>query len=154
MDAAAALTPLVYRLFHGPPPVRFEFWDGSAMGPATADATIHVRSSRALRRMATAPGGLGMARAYVAGDVDLEGDLDALLALGNLAPEIGMDRQPGGRSFGRGSRPARSPPDGPPRRRRSAAYAGDLTREPAMRPPSLTTTTCPTTSIASFWGPP
>jgi cyclopropane-fatty-acyl-phospholipid synthase len=90
MDAAAALTPLVYRLFHGPPPVRFEFWDGSAMGPATADATIHVRSPRALRRMATAPGGLGMARAYVAGDVDLEGDLDTLLAFGNLAPEIGM----------------------------------------------------------------
>ena len=90
MDAATALTPLIRRFFHGPPPVRFEFWDGSAMGPSATPATIRVRSPRALRRMATAPGELGMARAYVAGDVDLEGDLDAVLALSDLVPDLGM----------------------------------------------------------------
>lgn len=68
MDAATALTPMVHRLFDGPSPVRIELWDGSAVGPYGADATIRVRSPRALRRMATAPGELGMARAYVAGD--------------------------------------------------------------------------------------
>lgn len=88
MNAATALTPLLLRLFHGPPPVRVELWDGSAVGPAAANATIRVRSPRALRRMATAPGELGMARAYVAGDVDLEGDLEAILALGDLRPDL------------------------------------------------------------------
>jgi cyclopropane-fatty-acyl-phospholipid synthase len=38
--------------------------------------------------MATAPGELGMARAYVAGDVDLEGDLEAILALSDIVPSL------------------------------------------------------------------
>jgi cyclopropane-fatty-acyl-phospholipid synthase len=38
--------------------------------------------------MATAPGELGMARAYVAGDVDLEGDLGVVLALSDLVPDL------------------------------------------------------------------
>lgn len=90
MDAATALTPLIRSLVHGAPPVRFEFWDGSAMGPSATPATIRVRSPRALRRLATAPGELGVARAYVAGDVDLEGDLEAILALSDLVPDLGM----------------------------------------------------------------
>ncbi|HEX2267361.1 MAG TPA: class I SAM-dependent methyltransferase, partial [Actinomycetota bacterium] len=42
-----------------------------------------IRSPRAVRRLLTAPGELGLGRAYVAGDIDLEGDLDAILALGD-----------------------------------------------------------------------
>ena len=38
-----------------------------------------VRSFDALRRIATAPGELGLARAYVAGDIDIEGDIFAAL---------------------------------------------------------------------------
>jgi cyclopropane-fatty-acyl-phospholipid synthase len=36
---------------------------------------IVVRSTDALRRIATAPGEIGFARAYVAGDLDIEGDI-------------------------------------------------------------------------------
>ncbi len=53
------------------------------MGPQEAPARAIVRSPRALRRLLTAPGELGLGRAYVAGEIDLEGDLDAVLALGD-----------------------------------------------------------------------
>lgn len=88
MDAATALSPVLTRLIGGPPSGLFRFWDGSALGPSGAHAAIHVRSPQALRRLATAPGELGLARAYVAGDVDLEGDLEAVLALDDLRPDL------------------------------------------------------------------
>ncbi|MGH9102769.1 MAG: class I SAM-dependent methyltransferase, partial [Acidimicrobiales bacterium] len=50
-------------------------------GPSEAPATIVVRAPAALRRLMWAPGELGLARAYVSGDLELEGDLHALLAL-------------------------------------------------------------------------
>jgi cyclopropane-fatty-acyl-phospholipid synthase len=55
-------------------PVRLRTWDGSVAGPAHGP-TLVLRSRRALRRLFWSPGELGMARAYVAGDVDIEGDL-------------------------------------------------------------------------------
>jgi cyclopropane-fatty-acyl-phospholipid synthase len=54
-------------------PVRFTAYDGSAAGPPDAPVALHLRSERGLRYLLTAPGDLGMARAYVAGDLDLEG---------------------------------------------------------------------------------
>jgi cyclopropane-fatty-acyl-phospholipid synthase len=42
---------------------------------------VVLRSPDALRRIVTAPGELGFARAYVAGDLDIEGDLYETLAL-------------------------------------------------------------------------
>ena len=62
-------------------PVRVEAYDGSSCGPSDAPATIVVRSPDALRRVLAAPGELGMARAYVAGDLDVEGDVFAALDL-------------------------------------------------------------------------
>lgn len=64
------------------PPFQVRFWDGSTLGPESAKATVVVRTPRALRRMIYAPGELGMARAFVAGELDIEGDL--LGALGDL----------------------------------------------------------------------
>ena len=59
-------------------PLRVRGWDGSETGPADAPALI-LNSPRALRRLLWAPGELGLARAYVSGDLDVEGDLgDAL----------------------------------------------------------------------------
>jgi len=85
--AAAALQPLVHNLLGGQIPVRFELWDGSVIGPSDGVATFHVRSSDALRRILWAPGELGFARAYVAGDIELEGDLVAILeSLHAVAP--------------------------------------------------------------------
>ena len=60
-------------------PVRVIGYDGSKVGPDTAETAVRVTSPRALARLATAPGSLGLARAYVAGELELEGDLYALL---------------------------------------------------------------------------
>jgi cyclopropane-fatty-acyl-phospholipid synthase len=67
-------------------PVRIECYDGSALGPADAPATVVIGSPRVLRRVATAPGELGFARAYVAGELDVRGDL--LFALAELRRRV------------------------------------------------------------------
>jgi cyclopropane-fatty-acyl-phospholipid synthase len=53
--------------------------DGTALGPDDAHARLVVRSPDALRRIVTAPDELGFARAYVAGEIDLDGDIYAAL---------------------------------------------------------------------------
>ena len=84
-DVASTLAPLVRRLLGGTLPVRLEAWDGSAVDPdpgAAGDGppvTVLVRSPDALRRILYAPGELGLARAHIAGDIDIEGDVFALL---------------------------------------------------------------------------
>src|SRR3954447_8057879 len=67
--------------------VGFRAYDGSTYGPPDAPATIVLRSIDALRRIVTAPGELGFARAYVAGDIDVEGDMFAALSLQDRLPE-------------------------------------------------------------------
>jgi len=57
-------------------PVRIRAWDGSTAGPATGPVLV-LNSRRALRRLLYAPGELGLARAYVSGELDVEGDLAA-----------------------------------------------------------------------------
>ncbi|WP_395360953.1 class I SAM-dependent methyltransferase [Streptomyces sp. YH02] len=77
-DAASRLTSLAEELLGGPLPVRLRAWDGSEAGPVGGPVLI-VRDRRALRRMIWKPGELGMARAWVAGELDVEGDLYELL---------------------------------------------------------------------------
>ncbi|MGI8677660.1 MAG: class I SAM-dependent methyltransferase [Jatrophihabitans sp.] len=55
-------------------PVRIRAWDGSETGPADGPVLV-IKSRRALRRLLWAPGELGLARAYVTGDIDVDGDL-------------------------------------------------------------------------------
>ena len=57
----------------------FRGYDGSATGARNPIATVEVRSPEAVRFIATAPGQLGLARAYVTGAVDVHGDLHAAL---------------------------------------------------------------------------
>ncbi len=54
-------------------PVRFRAYDGSTAGPAESEIGLHLRTERGLSYLMTAPGDLGMARAYVSGDLDIEG---------------------------------------------------------------------------------
>jgi len=56
-----------------PPPFRVTTYDGSATGPADAPVAIHLATPRGVAYLATAPGSLGMARAYVAGDLEVTG---------------------------------------------------------------------------------
>ncbi len=69
-------------------PIAFRAYDGSAAGPTGAPATLVLRSPDALRRIVTAPGELGIGRAYVAGDIDLEGDVFAALELRHRMPKL------------------------------------------------------------------
>src|SRR5262249_14278042 len=55
-------------------PVRLRAWDGSEAGPVEGRVLV-ARSPRALQRILWRPGELGLARAYVSGDLDVEGDL-------------------------------------------------------------------------------
>jgi cyclopropane-fatty-acyl-phospholipid synthase len=88
MTVATTLAPLVEGLLRGRAPVRVEFWDGSSLGSRDSRATILVRSPRALRWLVTAPGELGLARAYVTGDIDIEGDLEPVFALGDRRTDL------------------------------------------------------------------
>jgi cyclopropane-fatty-acyl-phospholipid synthase len=79
-DAALRLNGLFEKLLGVPLPVRIRAWDGSVAGPPGAP-TLIVRNRRALRRLLWKPGELGLARAWVAGDLDVDGDLYTALGL-------------------------------------------------------------------------
>ncbi|MEU4689026.1 class I SAM-dependent methyltransferase [Actinoplanes sp. NPDC023714] len=80
---AHRLKGLLETLLQTPLPVRLRAWDDSEAGPAGAPVVV-VRHRRALRRLVWQPNQLGLARAYVAGEMDVEGDLYDVLA--RLAP--------------------------------------------------------------------
>ncbi|MFJ9945842.1 class I SAM-dependent methyltransferase [Streptomyces erythrochromogenes] len=77
-DAAPRLAALAETLLGGPLPVRIRAWDGTEAGPPDGPVLV-VRGRRALRRMLWKPGELGLARAWVAGDLTVDGDLFELL---------------------------------------------------------------------------
>ncbi|MFF7123193.1 class I SAM-dependent methyltransferase [Streptomyces sp. NPDC016566] len=90
-EAASRLRSLAEQMLGVPLPVRLRAWDGSQAGPPDAP-TLVVRNRRALRHMLFKPGELGLARAWVAGDLDIEGDLyTALDAVAGLVWERGED---------------------------------------------------------------
>jgi cyclopropane-fatty-acyl-phospholipid synthase len=84
------LSDLVRSLLGDDLPVAVEFWDGTRIGPPAPPATVTVRSPDALRRIVARPGELGFARAYVAGDIDIEGDIYALFDLRDRLPQPGL----------------------------------------------------------------
>ena len=81
----------VFEAFAGPDaPVEFRAYDGSHAGAAGSPVKITVRSPAAVAYLAQAPGGLGLARAYVAGHLDVEGDMYETLARMTKAQSIDM----------------------------------------------------------------
>ncbi|MEV6436640.1 cyclopropane-fatty-acyl-phospholipid synthase family protein [Streptomyces anulatus] len=109
-DAASRLTALAEELLSEPLRVRIRAWDGSESGPPGAPVLV-IRHRRALRRLLWKPGELGLARAWVAGEIDIEGDLyEALGHLAGLLWDRGADakdsvhpvRDPKVRAFARG----------------------------------------------------
>src|SRR6516165_2298093 len=66
----------VFEAIAGPDaPVEFTAYDGSHAGVPGSPVKITVRSPVAAAYLAQAPGELGLARAYVAGHLDVEGDM-------------------------------------------------------------------------------
>ncbi|MFI7340965.1 class I SAM-dependent methyltransferase [Streptomyces sp. NPDC050085] len=87
--AAHRLAALAETALGGPLPVRLRAWDGTETGPAGAPVVV-VRSRRALRRLLWRPGELGLAQAYVTGEIDVEGELAAgLRAIWSAARQRG-----------------------------------------------------------------
>ena len=54
--------------------VAFRAFDGSTAGPADAPVTLVLRSPRAMEYLAGSPNQIGLARAYVTGELEIEGD--------------------------------------------------------------------------------
>lgn len=95
-SAAAALAGVAARLdarAGGGRRFAIRFWDGSELplpGGAGPEAVLVVRSPRALAYVLREPNELGLGRAWVSGDLDLEGDLDrALATAGSLRVRLG-----------------------------------------------------------------
>jgi cyclopropane-fatty-acyl-phospholipid synthase len=83
VNKAAALLELAEETLGLTLPIRLRAWDGSEAGVPGAPVVV-IRSKRALRHIIWKPGELGVARAYVQGDLDIEGDLgDGLRAMWN-----------------------------------------------------------------------
>ncbi|MGW2470980.1 class I SAM-dependent methyltransferase [Streptomyces bauhiniae] len=87
--AAHRLAALVEDALGAPLPVRLRAWDGSETGPSDGPVVV-LRSRRALRRLLWQPGELGLAQAYITGELDVEGDLaEGLRAAWTSARERG-----------------------------------------------------------------
>jgi cyclopropane-fatty-acyl-phospholipid synthase len=70
------------------PPIAVSCYDGSRIGPDDSDTTLFIRSPDALRYVLTAPGEIGIARAYVSGLIDVEGDIFSALELRHSVPNV------------------------------------------------------------------
>lgn len=64
---------IVDEIFGESTPFQIRAYDGSASANASAPITLHLRTERGLRYLVTAPGELGVVRAYVQGDLDVDG---------------------------------------------------------------------------------
>ncbi|MGW6689400.1 class I SAM-dependent methyltransferase [Streptomyces sp. NPDC054961] len=113
-DAALRLAAAAETLLGTPLPVRVRAWDGSEAGPPGGPVLV-LHRRRALRRLLWKPGELGLARAWVSGDMTVEGDLFALLE--RVAPLLWESGRPPGEE------PPPRAPDGP----------RTLLRDPARR---------------------
>lgn len=84
---ASSLAPIARRLARradGTVPFELRLWDGTRIQPPGGDAaevTLVARSARALEYIVREPSELGLARAWVSGELDVEGDLERALSL-------------------------------------------------------------------------
>ena len=130
-SAAESLFPLIQQLCGGQPPLRIRCWDGSEIsaaagvsgdGEADSDAAIVIKSPMALRRILWQPNELGFSRAYVAGEIEVEGGIWPLFQLQALLshtdrPNGWQARLDAGRRLfaaARGARALGRPPEPPP----------------------------------------
>ncbi|MGH3453403.1 MAG: class I SAM-dependent methyltransferase [Nocardioidaceae bacterium] len=69
MPVAAALDAVL----PGGVPFRFTAFDGSATGPEDSEIRVHLATERGLSFILSSPSDLGLARAYVSGDLEIDG---------------------------------------------------------------------------------
>ena len=127
-------------------PFRVELWDGSTLPPTNGAGgpTFRVRSPRALAHVLRAPGQLGLGRAYVSGEIEVN-DMDAVLELLDGYEVPPLDARGKARLAAAAVR-AGALRSLPRARRPSCARAGDATAASATGARSRTTTTSRTSS--------
>ena len=128
-------------------PVRVVAYDGSKAGPDSSEVALRVLTPRALARLVTAPGTLGLARAYVGGrDRGRGRGLRAARRDGRRGAA-----RPEPRRAGAARAPVAAglaPPPAAVRRTSSTARRAGCTRSPGTGRRSRTTTTSPTGSTS------
>lgn len=77
-DIAGKLARILEPIVGGELPVHLRAWDGSTAGPED-QPEVQINSANALRRLLWSPGELGAAQAYVTGEIDVPGSLEAAL---------------------------------------------------------------------------
>ncbi len=85
-DRFHPLVSNVEKRLSGPLPAAVRFWDGSELGPGergSASDTIVLKNRRALTYAVMRPDQVGIARGWVAGDIELEGDLERAMMAGS-----------------------------------------------------------------------
>lgn len=80
--------PLLTKVFGGTPPLVFEFWDDSSIG-TDGPGRLRFNSPDAIRRIMWSPDELGLARAYISGAADIEGEMAVVLR--TLQQSVGRD---------------------------------------------------------------
>jgi len=73
LSSTTSIADAFTELLIGEIPFRFTAYDGSSAGPQDARYGLHLRTERGLSYLLSAPGDLGLARAYVAGDLEVIG---------------------------------------------------------------------------------
>ena len=73
MSRTYSIGEAIESVMRGGMPLRFTAYDGSSAGPEDAEFGMELLNERGLSYIMSAPGDLGLARAYVAGDLDLHG---------------------------------------------------------------------------------
>ncbi|TIC84844.1 methyltransferase domain-containing protein [Nocardioides sp. GY 10113] len=73
MSTTRGIAPTIESFFPGGLPLWFKAYDGSQAGPPDSEFGLELVNERGLAYILTAPGDLGLARAYVAGDLVLHG---------------------------------------------------------------------------------
>jgi cyclopropane-fatty-acyl-phospholipid synthase len=73
LTTPTSIAEVIGQLFADDIPFRFTAYDGSSVGPEDAEYGMDLLTERGLRYLLTAPGDLGLARAYVSGDLVLPG---------------------------------------------------------------------------------
>ena len=86
-----ALAEVFERVAGPDAPVEFRAYDGSVAGTGDAPIRVTIKSPVAVAYLAQAPGTLGLARAYVSGHLDVEGDMYTALARMVAAQQVQLD---------------------------------------------------------------
>ena len=79
VGAAERVALVIEKLLGAPSPLGIRAWDGSEAGPPGVP-TLVIKSRRAIRRLLWHPNEIGLARAWVTGEIDLEGDIEVALS--------------------------------------------------------------------------